>query len=297
MQSLGLTFLDSVLWNPEAGYDMVFIRNVNRFGQETMLLILGCVVFGKNILNEVPGITSSVCLPEKSDLFQSFPTTLTRMMVITFTQPPVTHEAINFQFDVRRFYSKRSARSDLLWLLQGWAHIWYTRTMRTSGARRAGAVSVGTQGARHGLLDQRLQADPFLVWTESVLSVVVEDTDIYLKPPLTDYSLCVVLNVLRLLSISTWNPSVIAFVSQKGKVFRELAQAPASVRSQSSALPLELCPTLLSPACHVIAFPVWGPPSCSKLGKSQVGNRIFKRRQVLGYMWFFFFLHSSFHIH
>lgn len=83
-----------------------FMRNLNRFGQETMLLILGFVVSGKNILNKFPGITSSAPLPEKCDLSQSFPIILTRMMVITFKQPPITHEAINFQFDVECFYSK-----------------------------------------------------------------------------------------------------------------------------------------------------------------------------------------------
>lgn len=72
------------------------MRNLNCFGQEAMLLILSCVVSGKHILNEVPGITSVACLPGKGDLSQSFPTVLTRMMVIAFKQPPITCEVVGF---------------------------------------------------------------------------------------------------------------------------------------------------------------------------------------------------------
>ena len=62
----GLAFLYSILENQEAG-SYGFIRNLHRFGQEAMLLILGCVS-GKNILNEFPGIASSASLQGKSDL-------------------------------------------------------------------------------------------------------------------------------------------------------------------------------------------------------------------------------------
>lgn len=96
MQPLELTFsgwqsLESGSW---IWYG--FIRNLDRFGQETVLLILGCVVSGKNILNEFPGITSSASLPEKRGLSPSFPVTLPRMVVITFKQPLITHRQSPF---------------------------------------------------------------------------------------------------------------------------------------------------------------------------------------------------------
>lgn len=87
-----------------------------------MLLILGCVVSGKNILNGFPGITSSASLPEKSGLSQSFPITLTKGDGEHLKAATHHLQAIDFYVDVECFYT-RSARSDLLQRLQGWAHI------------------------------------------------------------------------------------------------------------------------------------------------------------------------------
>lgn len=70
-----------------------------------MLLILGCIVSGRCILNEVPGLTSAAWVPEKGDLSQSFPTVLTRMRVTMFKQPPITREVVSFQFDVECLYA------------------------------------------------------------------------------------------------------------------------------------------------------------------------------------------------
>lgn len=71
MQPLGVTFLGCILSSQEAGSR--FIRNRTHFGQEAVLIILGCVLSGKNTLIESPRITSLASLSEKNDLCQSFP--------------------------------------------------------------------------------------------------------------------------------------------------------------------------------------------------------------------------------
>lgn len=72
MQPLGVTFLGCILSSQEAGSGMA-LSEIVIILVKRQLIILGCVLSGKNILIEIPRITSLASLSEESDLCQSFP--------------------------------------------------------------------------------------------------------------------------------------------------------------------------------------------------------------------------------